>query len=77
MTGRAQLQAGQIEFHDAKMDSPAGKFELSGTASFERELDLKLGRAPGGTGTTYTIGGTLAEPKVTQVNGAEQATLKP
>jgi hypothetical protein len=77
LTGKVQLQAGQIEFQNAKMDSPAGKFELSGTASFDRELDLKLGRAPGGTGMTYTIGGTLSEPKITQVNGPEQARLKP
>ena len=77
LTGKVQLNAGQFEIKDARVESPAGTFELSGTASFQRELDFKLARAPGETGVTYSITGTLAEPKITQLNGAEQARLKP
>jgi hypothetical protein len=49
---------------------------LSGTASLNRDLDLKLARLPLGTAAGYTITGTLAEPRVAPLPGAEQARLK-
>jgi len=77
--GQARLQGGAIEMKDAKLESPGGAFRVSGTASLKGELDLKLARAPGGSaGPGYTISGTLAEPRVVRVGGAEtQARLKP
>ena len=77
LAGQAQLHAGKIEIKDAKLDSAEGKFLLSGTATLKRELDLKLAKpANGTTAKSYTISGTLAEPRV--VPSAEtQARLKP
>jgi len=78
-SGKARLQAGKLETKDAKLESPDGKFLVSGTASFKRDLDLKLTKAPNNPpGSAYTITGTLAEPRVIRVAGAEtQARLKP
>ena len=78
-TGQARLHAGGIEIEDAKLDSPDGKFQMSGTASLKGELDLKLARVPGGTAPPgYTITGTLAEPRVIRSTNPEtQARLKP
>ena len=77
--GQARLQAGKIEMKDAKLDSPDGKFQLSGSASLKGELDLRLARTPNGAAAPgYTISGTVAEPRVSPLSGAEtQARLKP
>lgn len=78
MKGQARLHAGTMEIKDAKLDSPDGKFLLSGTASLKRELDLKLTRGTGSTGTVgYNITGTLAQPRIVPLPGMEQARLKP
>jgi hypothetical protein len=62
---------------DAVLDSSSGKFQLNGTVSLNRELDLKLARpanaAPGG----FTITGTIAAPRVEPLSGPVQARLKP
>ena len=78
-TGQARLQADQIEMKDARLDSPGGRFQLSGSASLTGELELKLARVPGGAAAPgYTISGTLAEPRVTRSSNPEtQARLKP
>jgi uncharacterized protein involved in outer membrane biogenesis len=79
LQGRAHLQEGKIEIKEARLDSPAGKFQLSGTALLTRELDLKLSSKPDvpGSARTYAVGGTVAEPRVTQVSSPEtQAQLK-
>lgn len=81
LQGRAHLHDGEIEIQDGILDSSDGKFHVSGSASFGRELDLMLTRKSG-TGDsaiakTYTIGGTIAEPRVTPVaNPDTQARLK-
>ena len=77
LTGQAKLYAGKLEMKDAKLDSPGGKFLVSGTASLKRDLDLKLSKpANGAAAVGYTITGTLSEPRV--VPGPEtQAQLKP
>ncbi len=64
--GSARLRSGKIEIAKEKIDSPEGVFELSGTASLGRVLDLKLAAAnAGGAGSmVYSITGTLAEPQV-------------
>jgi len=79
LQGRAHLQDGKIEIKEARLDSPSGKFQVSGTASLTRELDLKFTTRPDATAgaKTYAVGGTLAEPHVTQVSTPEtQAQLK-
>jgi autotransporter translocation and assembly factor TamB len=78
-TGQARLHAGEIEMKDAQLDSPDGKFQLSGTASLQGELDFRLARPPnGGARSGYTITGTLEEPRVNPASGGEtQARLKP
>jgi len=78
LSGQAQLRAGKIEIADAKVDSPDGKYKLSGTASLQRQVDLKLTRtANGALASGYSISGTLAEPRIVALPGAEQARLKP
>jgi AsmA-like protein len=79
LQGRAHLKEGKIETKEAWLDSPAGKFQVSGTASLTRELDLKFTTKPDTTGgaKTYAIGGTVAEPRMTHVASPEtQAQLK-
>jgi len=76
LSGQARLHGGKLEFKDARLDSPSGKFQLSGTYSFQRELDFKLARTPAGT-AGFAITGTLAEPRVAPLAGTEQARLKP
>jgi AsmA-like C-terminal region/AsmA family len=76
--GQARLHAGKIEMKDAKLDSPDGKFQLSGTATLNGELDLKLARTPNAAAAGYTITGTLEAPRVNLSSSAEtQARLKP
>ena len=74
LAGQARLHAGTIELKDLKLESPAGGFRVSGTAALQGKLDLRLTRTQG---VGYTIGGTLAEPLVHPLAGAEtQARLK-
>jgi hypothetical protein len=77
--GQARLHAGQIEIKDARLNSPDGQFQLSGTASLKGELDLKLARTPSGPAVPgYTITGTVQAPRVNQSSSSEtQARLKP
>jgi autotransporter translocation and assembly factor TamB len=72
------LQAGTIEMKGAKLSSPDGKFEVSGTSSLKGELDFKLtSTSNGATATGYTVTGTLAEPRVSQSSNPDtQARLK-
>jgi AsmA protein len=77
-TAQAQLHAGTIEISEGELDSPGGTYEVSGTATLKREIDFKMTRIPPGSGAnSYTITGTLAEPRVARVNRTEQARLKP
>lgn len=77
--GQARLHAGKIELKDAMLNSPDGQFQLSGTASLQRELEFKLARLPfGASAPGYTISGTLEEPRVVRSSTlATQARLKP
>ena len=77
LSGEARLQSGKIETKDAKLDSPSGRFQVSGTATLSRELNLKLARAKAGGTPGYSITGTLATPQVAPLPGTEQARLKP
>jgi hypothetical protein len=78
--GKAQLRAGAIETIDARLDSPGGQFEVSGTASLNGELDFKLVSTPSGAAAAagYAVTGTVAEPRVIRTpNPDTQARLKP
>lgn len=77
MTGQAKLHSGKIEFLDTTLNSARGIYQLSGTASLDRAMDLKLTRISNDAPKSgYTIGGTLAEPQVVALTPPEQARLK-
>lgn len=76
LSGQARLHDGNLDVKNAQLDTQDAKFLLSGTASLERELELKLIRS-GNSGGGYAITGTLAAPRVMALPGPEQARLKP
>ena len=76
--GQARLHDGQIEITDTHLISPDGTYDLTGTASLKREVDLKLTRISSGPAEPgYRIGGTLEAPRVAPLSHTEQAQLKP
>ncbi|HKI27029.1 MAG TPA: AsmA family protein [Candidatus Sulfotelmatobacter sp.] len=77
LSGEARLHLGKLEVKDARLDSANGSYWLSGTASLQRELELKLAAVPSGSRPSYAITGTLAQPLVAPLTGTEQARLKP
>ncbi len=72
-SGRGTLQAGKLTIQDATLDSASGSFQVSGTATVKRELEIKLTKKP--TGAAYAITGTLAQPRVVQSAAETQAKL--
>jgi len=69
------LHDGTFAIHDGKLETLTAAYQLSGTASLEQILDLKLVRsgAPG-----FGITGTLTKPHVTASTAPEtEAVLKP
>lgn len=78
LSAQVRLHSGTIEIDEGTLDSAEGKYKVSGTATLAREIDFRMVRAPAGSGgNAYTITGTVGEPRVTPVNGTEQARLKP
>jgi len=79
--GRARLKSGKIEVEDGKLFSPAGAYEINGTASLGQVLDFKLTRTAdvrSAHAGSYSITGTVAEPRVAPIITPEtQARLKP
>lgn len=75
LSGQARLHGGKIEIKDGRLASPDGIYQLNGTASFGREIDLKLTRSANAPSAGYTITGTLSEPQVAPL-AAMQARLK-
>ena len=81
--GLVRLQGGEIDIEKGKLvSSSSGAYEISGTASLGRVLDLKLTRGkdvkPEGVGSqVYSITGTLAEPRVVLTTPETQARLTP
>ena len=73
--GRVLLRDGKFEIEQGKLQTPSGIYQLSGTASMTRVLDVKLT----GEGTHgFDISGTLTQPHVVVNPTAEtQAALKP
>jgi uncharacterized protein involved in outer membrane biogenesis len=75
LVGNFALRDGRLEIQQGKLETPGGIYQLSGTASLTRTLDLKLLRdgAPG-----FNITGPLTEPRVAPVKAQEtRAALKP
>jgi uncharacterized protein involved in outer membrane biogenesis len=73
--GNFVLRDGRFEIQQGKLETAGGIYQLSGTASLKRTLDLKLVRdgAPG-----FNITGPLTEPRVVPVKAQEtRAALKP
>jgi uncharacterized protein involved in outer membrane biogenesis len=80
--GRARLRGEKIQMENGKLVSPAGVYEIGGTASLGQELDFKLARssdmrAAHAGSLTYSIAGTVTEPRVTLTTQETQARLKP
>jgi hypothetical protein len=79
--GSARLRDGKIELEKDKLFSAGGTYEIGGTASLGRALDLKLIRssdAKAAGSLIYSITGTVAEPLVTLIPAADtRAQLKP
>ncbi len=77
--GQAQLREEKLEIKEGKLISGTNTYEVRGTASLARALDFKLSGADAHAGaTSYSVTGTLAEPRVAQVPQPQtQAKLKP
>jgi hypothetical protein len=74
-TGVLDLAHGEFTLQDAKLQSPAANYLMTGSASMAQRLDLKLVQKGS---TAFTVTGTLADPRVVAVRHAEtQAALKP
>ena len=74
-TGRLLWRAGKFDIEPGKLQTPGGIYQLSGTASWSRVLDVKLARE-GARG--FNVTGTLNQPHVTLSTTPEtQAALKP
>ena len=77
------MRSAKIEIEKGRLVSPVEPYEVSGTATFGRALDLRLTRGvdvkPVGAGSlVYSITGTVAEPRVALTPAPEtQARLKP
>jgi uncharacterized protein involved in outer membrane biogenesis len=80
--GQALLHDGALEVTDGRLNCADGIFRVSGTASFSRDLDLKLAQtSEAGSAHAashgYTITGTVEEPRVAPIVPAEtHASLK-
>jgi hypothetical protein len=59
--GTLSLSAGQLTFAPSKMETPGGIYVVSGTASLDRELGLRLVRDKG---LAYEITGTIEKPLI-------------
>ncbi len=76
LTGHARFRDDKVQLEEVKLETASGNYQLTGTTSSQRTLNLKLTKAGVSGGGGYTVSGTLSEPHVVQV-GTEQARLKP
>ena len=75
LAAHLSLHDGKFEIQEGKLETPGGIYQVSGTASLTRILNLKMTRegAPG-----FNITGTLTEPHVSPILTPEtRAALKP
>ena len=71
--GKLELNKGVLTISESKLQAPKSIYDVSGTASLGRDLELKLARdgAP-----SFSVSGTLEKPKVSPVKVPEtQAEL--
>jgi uncharacterized protein involved in outer membrane biogenesis len=74
-SGELAMQKGQLSFKRARLDSESGAYDVSGTATLEGTLNLKM---TGEDLSGYNISGTLAETHVSPFPAPPtQAALKP
>ncbi len=59
--GTVSLRDGVLKFSPSKMETPAGIYIVSGTASLDRQLALVLAR---GKTPAFEINGTLSKPRI-------------
>ncbi len=72
--GTLELKSAVLRISESKLSSPRSIYEVSGTASLGRDLELKLARdgAP-----AFIVSGTLEKPKVSAIKTSEtQAALR-
>ena len=75
LAARLVLREGKFEIEDGKLETSDGSYQVSGTVSLDRMVNLKLVRegAPG-----FNITGSLTAPHVSQAANPEtRAALKP
>ena len=75
LSGHAKFRDAKLELQDAKLESASGNYQVTGTTSAQRKLNLKLTRT-GNAATGYSLSGSLSDPHITQI-GTEQARSKP
>jgi hypothetical protein len=68
--GRLELKDGTLSFEQSRLTSAGGIYEVRGTASFSRQVDLTFSD---GAAAAYAVTGTLAAPKVAPVPRTEAA----
>lgn len=74
-TGTLTFRDREVQLEDAALESPTTTYAVTGTASLDRTLDLRL--VPEGS-AGWTVTGTLSQPKVSAVRHSEtEAALKP
>jgi hypothetical protein len=69
--GQGRLRDSQIEVGASRMETPAGIYVVSGSASLQRQLDLKL---EGQNAVAYALSGTVEKPRVARLPGSETQT---
>jgi hypothetical protein len=62
-TGSVTLENGTLTLTDSKLQSAGASYAVKGTASFDRNLDLRFER----TGHAYAVSGPLDKPRVETV----------
>jgi uncharacterized protein YhdP len=73
-TGKLTLQHGIFRLQDSRLQSGPAVYAVKGTASYDRNLDLRLERSGG---RSYAISGPLDSPKVEPVaTAATEALLR-
>ncbi len=63
-TGQLSVRDSRLTIPEARLESPVGEFAVSGSASFSRQLDLRVTR---GASRAFAVTGTLAQPQVAPV----------
>jgi len=64
LAGVAEIGQGKLAFNDCELKSGGTSYQLSGTAGFDRALNLRLQPA---SGASYAIAGSLDKPQVSPV----------